>query len=89
MYYKGMNDNILEWTKCLISPKYAKGTFLRIEVKKEQRILKLLNTLVIVLATLALAMSLFAAYRFGQYRQTKALIEQGYHNTIRATIHSD
>ncbi len=45
---------IIEWVKCLISPKYAENTYLRITSEEEKKAIAIINIIIAVLVLLCI-----------------------------------
>lgn len=72
-----MLSTALEWAHCLVSPKHAETTWLRIKPNDEQLALNISKGIVIALSIACVAMWMLAAYRFGQVRMLQEMKDKG------------
>lgn len=83
-------ETIKEWAWCIISPAHAKNTWLRVTQKQEDRYYEVMKKVVIYLWIATALAGMFAAYRFGEYMQTKRLIQQqGYRQVIELPVQTN
>lgn len=69
-------DTIKEWLRCIISPKHAETTWLRITEEDEERWQKNAKRILIVLFVLAFMAWALAGYRYYENKQLKKELQQ-------------